>query len=63
VRRTAAALAADPSLRDRAEDFVDETSRLVRRAIDENDAGSLSALLDSDSGRAYLLLDAAMSDT
>lgn len=63
VRRTAAALAADPSLRNRAEDFVDEHSRLVRRAIDENDAGSLSALLDSDSGRAYLLLDAAMADS
>jgi len=63
VRRTAAALAADPSLRNRAEDFVDEHSRLVRRAIDENDAGSLSALLDCDSGRAYLLLDAAMADT
>lgn len=62
VRRTAAALAADPTLRGRAEDFVDEHARLVRRAIDENDAGSLSALLDSDMGRAYLLLDAAMAD-
>jgi hypothetical protein len=62
VRRTSAALAADPTLRGRAEEFVGEHARLVRRAIDENDAGLLSSLLDSDMGRAYLLLDAALTD-
>jgi hypothetical protein len=62
VRRTSAALAADPTLRGRAEEFVGEHGRLIRRAIDENDAGLLSSLLDSDMGRAYLLLDAALSD-
>jgi hypothetical protein len=61
VRRTSAALAADPTLRGRAEEFVGEHARLVRRAIDENDAGLLSSLLDSDMGRAYLLLDAALA--
>ncbi len=62
VRRTSAALAADPTLRGRAEEFVGEHARLVRRAIDENDAALLSSLLDSDMGRAYLLLDAALTD-
>jgi hypothetical protein len=62
VRRTSAALAADPTLRGRAEEFVGEHGRLIRRAIDENDARLLSSLLDSDMGRAYLLLDAALAD-
>ncbi len=62
VRRTAGALAADPSLRQRSEEFLDEHSRRVRRAIDENDAAALSTLLDSDLGRAFLLVDAALSD-
>jgi hypothetical protein len=62
VRRTSAALAADPTLRGRAEQFVGEHAVLIRRAIDENDAGLLSSLLDSDAGRAYLLVDAALAD-
>ncbi len=62
VRRTAAALASDAQLRDQAEDFLDDHARKVRRAIDENDAATLSGLLDTDLGRAYLLIDAALSD-
>jgi methyl-accepting chemotaxis protein len=62
VRRTAAALASDPSLRQRAEDFLDDHGRLVTRAIDANDAGELADLLDCDVGRAYLLVDAALAD-
>ncbi len=62
VRRTAAALAADPSLRQRAEDFLDDHGRMVSQAIDENDAGELADLLDCDVGRAFLLVDAALAD-
>lgn len=62
VRRTATALASDPGLRARAEAFIDEQARLVRRAVDQNDARGLGALFDSDAGRAFLLIDAALSD-
>lgn len=62
VRRTASALSADPTLRGRAEGFLDEHARLVRRAVDQNDVAGLSALLDTDPGRAYLLIDAALAD-
>lgn len=62
VRRTAAALAADPALRGRAEEFMDDHGRMVRRAIDENDLALLANLLDTELGRAYLLVDAALSD-
>ncbi len=62
VRRTAAALAADPTLRGRAEGFLDDHARMVRRAVDHNDVAGLSALLDTDPGRAYLLIDAALAD-
>ncbi len=62
VRRTAAALASDEVLRAHSEDFLDDHARLVRRALDENDAGLLAELLDSDTGRAFLLVDAALSD-
>ena len=62
VRRTQAALAADPKLRQRAEVFLEEHGRAVRRAVDQNDTGALSSLLDSDAGRAFLLVDAALAD-
>ena len=62
VRRTAAALAADATLRQRAEEFLDDHARNVRHAIDANDATHLGALLDSEIGRAYLLVDAALAD-
>ena len=62
VRRTAAALAADANLRQRAEEFLDDHARNVRHAIDANDATHLGALLDSEIGRAYLLVDAALAD-
>ncbi len=62
VRRTASALASDPGLRARAEAFLDDHARLVRRAVDQNDAQGLGALLDTEAGRAYLLIDAALSD-
>ncbi len=62
VRRTATALASDPSLRARAEAFIDDHARLVRRAVDQNDARGLGALFDTDTGRAFLLIDAALSD-
>ncbi len=62
VRRTASALSADPTLRGRAEGFLDEHARMVRRAVDQNDVAGLSALLDTDPGRAYLLIDAALAD-
>ncbi|MCG8443979.1 MAG: hypothetical protein MI723_19425, partial [Caulobacterales bacterium] len=59
---TAAALAADPALRQRAEEFLEEHARHVRRAVDENDPSQIGGLLDSEVGRAFLLVDAALAD-
>lgn len=62
VRRTAAALAADPKLRQAADAFMRDHARQVTSAVDQNDPARLARLIDSETGRAFLLVDAALAD-
>ena len=63
IRRLGRRLTSDLTLKDQACDFIAYYDRMINQALMAKDARqALISLLNSDSGRAYLLCDAAIND-
>ena len=62
IRRLSRRMAADRRMRAQAERYVRRHQGLLDQAILGGDRGATAALVGSDQGRAFLLLEAALGD-